>query len=380
MWPTAFSLSLVRHRFHALCPYFAMFPEAFAREQVERYTDPGDLVLDPFSGRGTAPFQSLLMGREAAACDVNPVAYTVTRAKTNAPPAQAVLDRLDEAEGGFDPSDYDAEADGLPPFFRRAYAPYTLRQVLHLRALLDVEADGRAGDIDAMVAALTLEVLHGESHKTPSCLSNRMPRTISTKPAYSVRYWDERGLDPPERDAFAVLRNRVAFRYRSARPEGRAHVWRTDMRGLPSVAATISGRVRLIVTSPPYLDVTNFEEDQWLRLWFLGGPPEPTRKRISPDDRHYSEGAYWPLLRDFFRTVAEVAAEGAHVVVRIGGKGLTPDRLAEGLEESAEAVEGRSIRPVGPHRVSAIKGRQTAQFRPGSRGCLVEVDHVFAIA
>ena len=24
---------------------------------------------------------------------------------------------------------------------------------------------------------------------------------------------------------------------------------------------------------PPYLDVTHFEEDQWLRLWFLGGPP-----------------------------------------------------------------------------------------------------------
>lgn len=357
-----------------------MFPESFARDQIERYTTTGDLVLDPFCGRGTTPFQALLMGRSAAAGDVNPVAYTVTRAKTNAPPAQDVLDRLSEIEEGFKPSDYDDEAEGSEPFFLRAYAPGTFRQVLHLRAKLNPDATGRVGDIDAMVAALVLEVLHGESHKTPSCLSNRMPRTISTKPGYSVRYWDERDLDPPDRDAFAILRGRVSFRYRSVPPEGRARVWQTDMRGLPEVGADIRGHVRLVVTSPPYLNVTNFEEDQWLRLWFLGGPPEPTRKRISPDDRYYSEGAYWPLLKDFFATVANVAAEDAHVVVRIGGKGLTPARLAEGLEESAESVTDRTIRPIGPYQVSKIQGRQTNQFRPGSKGCLVEVDHTFRVA
>lgn len=37
-----------------------------------------------------------------------------------------------------------------------------------------------------------------------------------------------------------------------------------------------AGSVRCVITSPPYLDVTNFEEDQWLRLWFQGGPPKPT--------------------------------------------------------------------------------------------------------
>src|SRR5258705_2335387 len=45
-----------------------------------------------------------------------------------------------------------------------------------------------------------------------------------------------------------------------------------------------------VITSPPYLDVTNFEEDQWLRLWFLGGPPYPTRHRLASDDRHMQEG------------------------------------------------------------------------------------------
>ena len=92
-----------RHRFHSLCPYFAMFPERFAETWISRLTKPGDRVLDPFCGRGTTPFQSVLMGREAIACDINPVASCVSKAKTN----------LDQPPGlGIAPSDigFDAEA------------------------------------------------------------------------------------------------------------------------------------------------------------------------------------------------------------------------------------------------------------------------------
>ena len=31
----------------------------------------------------------------------------------------------------------------------------------------------------------------------------------------------------------------------------------------------LKGRVTDFITSPPYLDTTNYREDQWLRLWFL---------------------------------------------------------------------------------------------------------------
>ena len=48
-----------------------MFPEAFAHDNIEKWTGPGDLVLDPFSGRGTTLFEALLMGRNAIASDIN---------------------------------------------------------------------------------------------------------------------------------------------------------------------------------------------------------------------------------------------------------------------------------------------------------------------
>jgi hypothetical protein len=50
-----------RHPFHSICPYFAMFPEQFVAEQLLKHTVMGDLVFDPFCGRGTTIFESLLL-------------------------------------------------------------------------------------------------------------------------------------------------------------------------------------------------------------------------------------------------------------------------------------------------------------------------------
>ena len=77
---------MTRHRFHALCPYFAMFPESFAEYWIKRLTTPNDTVLDPFSGRGTTALTALLCGRHAISSDVNDVEFgslgNTTRAET----------------------------------------------------------------------------------------------------------------------------------------------------------------------------------------------------------------------------------------------------------------------------------------------------------
>ena len=63
----------MRHRFHSICPYFAMCPETFVAKHLAATTFAG-VVFDPFCGRGTTVFESLVRNRAAAGCDVNPVA------------------------------------------------------------------------------------------------------------------------------------------------------------------------------------------------------------------------------------------------------------------------------------------------------------------
>ena len=148
-----------------------------------------------------------------------------------------------------------------------------------------------------------------------------MPRTISTKPEYSVRWWSERDYIAPERDVFAVLRRVVAYRLTQGiapiRGVVRLRDARTAARGFPKLREA----VQLIVTSPPYLDTTDFAEDQWLRLWFLGGPERP-RGGSNKDDRHTRVESYWRFLSEAWAGCAPLIRQGATLVIRVGGTRL----------------------------------------------------------
>lgn len=363
----------MRHRFHALCSYFAMFPESFAEHWISRLSEEGDTILDPFCGRGTAPFQALLMGRNSIGCDTNAVAYCISRAKTNAPPLAAVMRRIGRLEESFDARTCRKEREELPKFFHFAFHKNTLSQLIHVRQSLDY----RKSDTDCMVTALVLGSLHGEMDTSTRYLSNQMPHTISTKPEYSVRFWQERGLIAPPRQTFDLLRRQAKYRYESERPSRKASVYQMDMRELPRRPEIKSRAVRCVITSPPYFDVTNYAEDQWLRMWFLGGPPHSMQGTRSTDDRHGSMSAYWSLLADMWRALGLILDRKSDVVIRLGASRIAPTQLVSGLEGVAKASR-RKVRLVSTD-ISKIARRQTDSFRPGSAGCKVEVDCHFVM-
>jgi hypothetical protein len=169
------------------------------------------------------------------------------------------------------------------------------------------------------------------------------------------------------------------FRYESPLPKGDSVVLHTDMRNLPTVIDAVRHEpIRCAVTSPPYLNVTSFEEDQWLRLWFLGGLPYPKKGTVSRDDRHGTADSYWAFISDMWRSLGAVMAEESHVVVRIGSRKLAPEILRRGLTGCAQ-LSGRKVKLVSS-KVTEIKGRQTDAFRPGTKGCVVELDCHFRFA
>lgn len=360
------------HRLHALCPYFAMFPPAFARENILAYTKPGELVLDGFSGRGTTLLEALLNDRQALAADINPVAYCVTAAKGSRPNAPRILDLIDRLEDGYDRASLlrlEVAREALPDFFRRAFAPETLRQLLFLRGRLRWQNDPD----ERFVMALLLGHLHGESERSSFFCSNQMPHSISTKPTYSLRYWRENELYPPRRDVFDLLHDRAYYRLEHGTPKRTGYTVRCDVRRLGGSARRFRAQVAAAITSPPYLDTTRFEEDQWLRLWMLGGPPRPTHFKVSRDDRHDNAAMYWSFLEAAWRGIAPLLRPSAVLVCRLGARGLDPDALRNGFRTSIEAV-WPTAQPLGRSRVSELPNRQTAILNPTSAGCRYEID------
>ena len=362
----------MRHRFHSICPYFAMFPETFVEKHLAASSHAG-VVFDPFCGRGTTVFQALLQGRTAGGSDVNPVAVCISGAKCDSPQQSEIHARLTELRNGFRPTakpDWNHTHDA---FFALCFHRDTLKQILYLRSLLE----WRKRKDDRFIAALCLGALHGESHRSPNYFSNRMPRTISTKPGYSVRWWERNRYLPPKRDVFEIIERMIDYRFRTKPPGRTASVIESDARRISEALPSLKGRVTDVITSPPYMDTTNYREDQWLRLWFLGGSPLTTFDRR--DDRHYCKRSYWEFLQDSWRGLAPSLAQEVRIVVRIGGRRLTKSELRDGLLQSLSVGTNRSVSLIDTGISSRIENTQANTFRGTKISQLTEHDFAFTM-
>jgi hypothetical protein len=125
------------------------------------------------------------------------------------------------------------------------------------------------------------------------------------------------------------------------------------------------------------LDITDYHEDQWLRLWFLGGPSKPVTGQ-GKDDRHRRVDAYWQFLCEAWKGVVPLLQESAQVVVRIGGTRLRQEELQVGLLESLNSTGWRF--KLAESRQTDIKNGQRRIFQTAPDQASVEHDFRFKVA
>ncbi len=89
------------HSLHEVS-YRACFKPQLPRFFIDQLTDEGDVVLDPFMGRGTTLIEAVLRNRSAAGCDINPLSEVICAPRLNPPPIEKVSRRLDKLDLVFD--------------------------------------------------------------------------------------------------------------------------------------------------------------------------------------------------------------------------------------------------------------------------------------
>lgn len=327
--------------------YYAMFPVWFADAVVREFTASGDVVLDPFAGRGTPIFSASEQGRVVVEIELNPVGWVYARTKLNPASREAVEDRIYEL--GTRTERYRHADDELPEFFKLCFAPNVRRFLLAVREHLD----WRRNKTNRTTMALLVVYLHG---KRTDSLSNQMRQTKSMSPDYAIRWWQQRRMSPPSIDPVSFLMRKLDWRYARGVPEtARSHVYLGDsVTRLPQlVARARSGeapRASLLFTSPPYFHLTNYHYDQWLRLWLLGG--SPSAARVGGRHRGKFEGrvAYRALLARVFGAAAHMMKRNGVVYVRTDRRAFTYRTTVEVLGETFPHKELlRRARPVqGP--------------------------------
>src|SRR5438132_11042522 len=66
-------------RHYGVHPYFTRRPANVVRAYIERYSQVGDVVLDPFGGTGVTAIEAFLLKRQAIHNDLNPFANFIAR-------------------------------------------------------------------------------------------------------------------------------------------------------------------------------------------------------------------------------------------------------------------------------------------------------------
>ncbi|MEM4362944.1 MAG: DNA methyltransferase [Candidatus Caldarchaeum sp.] len=242
---------------HRIMSRTGSFPPALARWVVEKFSDRGQVVLDPFSGKGTAPLEACLSGRVGVGNDLAPEAYVVTRAKVNPVILREVRWWVEEASKLMRPdtvSTFDVDED-----VRVFFHPQTLKQILAVRELLLQAED----DVSNFVKALMLGILHGSSEIS---LSLPCSHSFSMAPGYIRRYAQHHRLKKPVRNVLACLLRKAEMVLADGVPPVKGACFNTDALKLPLADESVD----LIVTSPPYFNIQTYAWDNWLRLWFLG--------------------------------------------------------------------------------------------------------------
>jgi DNA methylase len=335
---------------NALCPYFTMFPLSFPMSVLSRHAQPGDLVLDPFCGRGTTNYAARFLGLCSVGVDVSPVAAAITAAKLVAVDAQVIVEEARSILASEPATTAPAGA-----FWKLAFHRNVLAQVCRLRAALLRESGTPAR---AALRGLLLGALHGPQQRTsPSYFSNQCPRTYAPKPAYAVRFWRRHALRPQAVDMMDIIARR-AQRYFSSLPAARGEARLADSRRPEALRPPAARRTyRWVITSPPYYGMRTYVADQWLRHWFVGGP-DTVDYRHGRQIEHHSPEVFAENLMTVWRNTAEVCAPDARLVIRFGGisdRTAPPrDIIKASLHDSGWRIE--ALHPAG----SANHGRRQA--------------------
>ena len=310
-------------RWARLGPYYAMFPISFVQEAIDTFTRPGDVVADPFCGRGTAPYVAMINGRGAVAGDVNPVAWLYTMTKLfPARDSKKVKERIVELKDEVTREDRQAENE----FQKLAFCEDVLGFLNVARSRLKWRDD----IVDRTTAAFIVHYLHS---KIPQGLSNQLRHSRAMAPNYCIKWWRDNGYGtPPHVDPVGFLKQRIDWRYSRGIP-GAAHsshvsVWLGDSsRNVPSM----DSRLSLVITSPPYSNVTDYKADNWLRLWALNeGPSVPS---WTTEQKYGNLSKYEKLIQKVFTSIDEQADASTIWLIRCDARDRTQNVVYSALEE-----------------------------------------------
>ena len=272
------------HGFH---PYPAKFIPQIPRHLIELLSEPGERVLDPFCGSGTALVEAIIAGREAVGIDINPLSALI--AKVKATPlteeqmskiAQVVaaigndIDRLYQSPTLF--VNHDGQVPDYPtPDFPKLtfwFKDFVIRELALIKHhIINDLTDTNVKDFLKVALSAIIVTVSNQDSDTRYVRREKKTAPGDTHQAFA-------------RKAASMQKGMRALRQRAG--ERRAEVHVADAQLLDQVLEADSAH--LCVTSPPYPNAFSYHLYHRNRLYWLDMDPHELKRKEIGSHRKYS--------------------------------------------------------------------------------------------
>ncbi|OPY37191.1 MAG: Modification methylase MjaII [Methanoregula sp. PtaU1.Bin051] len=291
--------------------YRACFKPQLPRFFIDLLTTRGDIVYDPFSGRGTTVIEAALCGRKIIANDANPLSRIMTEPRLAPPRVINVEERLATIPRDGSRADCD-----LSMFYHKD----TEREIVALREyLLERRREHKEDVIDRWIAMVATNRLTGHSSGFFSVYT--LPPNQAVSPESQKRINRRRNQKPGYRDTHKLILKKTKSllsglntdQIRNLNSAAKTAVFLTCDAG--RTEAIPDSSVHLTATSPPFLDIVQYREDNWLRCWFNGLDTDVIGKGIT---MARTVRDWTGVMQDVFDELYRITRPGGRVAFEVG--------------------------------------------------------------
>ena len=245
--------------------YRACFKPQLPNFFIKNFTNPGDTVYDPFGGRGTTVIEAALLNRNIIQNDLNPLSEIFAKSRLFVPTLEEVRERLDNIKT--------TEIIGSDIDLTMFYEKNTLSEILNLKQYLSLRLKNFESDfIDDWIRAIATNRLTGHSKGFFSVYTFPPNQAVSAERQIKINR--QRNQIPEYRDIKSLILKKSKQLIRDLTTDSISQLKTIGSKAmfLNSPAHDTSKipdlSVNLVVTSPPFLDVVQYKNDNWLRTWF----------------------------------------------------------------------------------------------------------------
>ena len=292
--------------------YRACFKPQLPEFFIKKLSKEGDFVYDPFLGRGTTIIEAGLLNRQVIGNDINPLSRFLSEARFLIPNLHNLKKELDLI-----PINYDLKADiDLSMFYHQK----TESEIVSLKNyILEKESNDNLSDLDKWIRMVATNRLTGHSKGFFSVYTMPPNQAVSQKRQIKI---NEKNNNTPEyRNIKEIILRKSKTLIKDINENkkvGLKNIHKTaiflnnDARATKKIPDNF---VQLTVTSPPFLDVIQYSQDNWLRSWFNGIDTEKIEKKITMSK---TIEQWTTVMQDVFNELFRITKKNGFVAFEVG--------------------------------------------------------------